>query len=137
MDNIIDKSENQTYIYTLLVSMFLLSGISKLFNFNGVVDSLKQKIQYALPDDLYKLAIVIVILLEVIAPILIINYSINGTYKNETYYSVIGLIIFTIVATIIYHFPDFTNYKKSLPFWANVSLLGGLLLLAKTIKYNV
>ena len=136
IDNIIEKSENQTTIYTLLVGMFLISGVNKIFNFNGAVDSLKQKIQYELSDNLYKLAIVVVILLEIIAPILIINYSMNGTHKKEAYYSAISLIIFTIVATIIYHFPDFTNYKKSLAFWANVSLLGGLLLLAKTIKYN-
>jgi uncharacterized membrane protein YphA (DoxX/SURF4 family) len=133
IDNIIEKSENQKYIYTLLLGMFIISGINKIFTFNGAVDSLKQKLQYELSDNLYKLAIVIVILLEIIAPILVINYSINGTYKRESYYSVICLIIFTIVATIIYHFPDFTNYRKSVAFWANVSLLGGLLLLAKNI----
>lgn len=133
IENIINKSENQPFIYTLLVAMFIISGINKIFNFNGAVDNLKQKIQYELSDNLYKLAIVIVILLEIIAPILVINYSINGKYKRESYYSVIGLIIFTILATIIYHFPDFTNYRKSIAFWANVSLLGGLLLLAKHI----
>lgn len=133
IDNIIEKSENQKYIYTLLLGMFIISGINKIFTFNGAVDSLKKKLQYELSDNLYKLAIVIVILLEIIAPILVINYSINGTYKRESYYSVICLIIFTIVATIIYHFPDFTNYRKSVAFWANVSLLGGLLLLAKNI----
>lgn len=136
IDNIIEKSENQIIIYILLLGMFVISGINKVLNFNGAAESLKQKIQYGLSDSLYKLAIVIVILLEIIAPILIINYAINNTYKKEAYYSALSLIIFTILATIIYHFPDFTNYKKSLPFWANMSLLGGLLLLAKTIKYN-
>lgn len=134
-----DKSliDNQGVITTLLVLMFLLSGINKIYTFGDTVNSLKQKVQYNFSDELYKLAILIVIALEIIAPIIVIYYSITGKRRTEAYYSVIGLIAFTIIATIIYHFPDFLNYKKSIPFWANISLLGGLLLLLKTtIKEN-
>lgn len=134
-----DKSliDNQGVITTLLVLMFLLSGINKIYTFGDTVNSLKQKVQYNFSDELYKLAILIVIALEIIAPIIVIYYSITGKRRTEAYYSVIGLIAFTIIATIIYHFPDFSNYKKSIPFWANISLLGGLLLLLKTtIKEN-
>ncbi|NDE91588.1 MAG: DoxX family protein, partial [Alphaproteobacteria bacterium] len=59
-----------------------------------------------------------------------------GQYKNEAYLSSIVLIVFTILATLLYHFPDFTNYKKSIPFWANISLIGGLLLIVKIIEQN-
>lgn len=136
MSNITETLENKLMISTLLVIMFLLSGINKLSGFSSVVDSLKQKVQYDMSDNLYNLAIVIVILIEIVAPVIIIYYAFTGNYKQEAYYSVIALIIFTVLATLLYHFPDFSNYKKSIPFWANVSLLGGLLLLSKMIKYE-
>jgi uncharacterized membrane protein YphA (DoxX/SURF4 family) len=100
--------------------------------FNKTVDSLKQRIK--LPEMIYKLAIIVVIMIEIIAPIIIINYFMTKQYKNYAYYSTLTLIGFTVLATIIYHPPDFTNYYKSVAFWANVSLIGGLLFLAKEIK---
>lgn len=129
--------ENQIVITILLVSMFLLSGINKIYTFNDVVNGLKQKMQYDFSENLYKVAIGIVIILEIIAPLIIIYYSITGKRRDEAYYSVIALIIFTILATLMYHFPDLYNYKKSIPFWANISLIGGLLLLLKTTKEQV
>jgi uncharacterized membrane protein YphA (DoxX/SURF4 family) len=137
MLNIINNIENKTVIVSLLVLMFLVSGISKIFTFDTVVDNLKQKMLYNIASEFYKLVILIVILLEIIAPIIIIYYTMTGNNKREAYYSVIGLCIFTILATLIYHFPDINNYKKSLPFWANMSLLGGLFLLAKNINNNM
>lgn len=125
--------ENDILIVVLLVIMFFISGINKLFNFNGVVTGLKDKLNYNIPDYIYNLIIVIVILLEIIAPVLIVYYIATKKYRKLAYYSVISLVIFTILATFFYHFPDFSNYKKSLAFWSNISLLGGLLLLAKVI----
>jgi uncharacterized membrane protein YphA (DoxX/SURF4 family) len=129
--------ENKTIITILLTIMFIISGINKIYTFDETVNSLEQKLEYNINLDFFKFVIFIVILLEIIAPIIIINYAFTGKYKKEAYYSVIALIIFTILATLIYHFPNFTNYKKSLGFWANMSLLGGLLLLAKSINLNV
>lgn len=132
----LEELERPKITFTLLVIMFLISGINKIITFDDTVVSLKQKVNYDFSDNLYKFVIILVILLEIIAPIIIIRHAIKNDYKKEAYYSVIGLIIFTIVATVLYHFPDFTNYKKSIPFWANVSLIGGLLLLANTIKLS-
>lgn len=129
IDKLIDKSEKLAII--LLVLMFLLSGINKIFLVNETVSSLQGKLPYL---GFHNLIIVAVILLEIILSIIIIYYAISGNNKREAYYSVIGLIIFTLLATFIYHPPDFTNYKRSIPFWANISLLGGLLLLTKIIK---
>jgi uncharacterized membrane protein YphA (DoxX/SURF4 family) len=134
MTDITDIIENKSLIATLLVVMFLLSGVNKFSGFNSVVESLKQKLQFDMSNELYNLAIVIVILIEIIAPLVIVYYTFTGNYKEQAYYSVVALIVFTILATFIYHFPDFSNYKKSIPFWANISLLGGLLLLAKMVK---
>jgi uncharacterized membrane protein YphA (DoxX/SURF4 family) len=136
MLNIINNIENKTVIVSLLVLMFVVSGISKIFTFDTVVENLKQKMLYNIASEFYKLVIVMVILVEIIAPIVIIYYSITGNNKREAYYSVISLCIFTVLATLIYHLPDIKNYKKSIAFWANMSLLGGLFLLAKTIKNN-
>lgn len=126
--------ENNTIIALLVVLMFILSGIGKLYDFEMTVESLKNKVPLNLSQVFHELGIYIVILLEILAPIIIIYSVFTGLYKNEAYYSVIALIVFTIVATLIYHPPNFGSYKKSIPFLANVSLLGGLLLLAKMIK---
>lgn len=126
--------EEEVFIIVLLVIMFLISGINKMYNFSDTVMGLKQKINYDMSNEIYNLIIVIVILIEIIAPVIIIYYGVTKTYKMTAYYSVITLVIFTILATVLYHFPDFSNYKRSLGFWANISLLGGLLLLAKVIK---
>ena len=126
--------EREVFIIVLLVIMFLISGINKMYNFSDTVMGLKQKINYDMSNEIYNLIIVIVILIEIIAPVIIIYYGVTKTYKMTAYYSVITLVIFTILATVLYHFPDFSNYKRSLGFWANISLLGGLLLLAKVIK---
>jgi uncharacterized membrane protein YphA (DoxX/SURF4 family) len=124
--------EDNILMSILLLSMFVLSGGQKVGTFNKTVDSLKQRIK--LPEMIYKLAIIVVIMIEIIAPIIIINYFMTKQYKNYAYYSTLTLIGFTVLATIIYHPPDFTNYYKSVAFWANVSLIGGLLFLAKEIK---
>jgi len=124
---------DQVMIYGLIVVMFFVSGVNKINTFDGTAESLRQKLGYEIP---YRIVIAAVIALEIIAPCLILYYAVTGKRKVEAYYSAIALIIFTVWATLIYHFPDFSNYKKSLAFWANVSLVGGLWLMAKTIKSN-
>jgi uncharacterized membrane protein YphA (DoxX/SURF4 family) len=125
--------ENPIFVSVFLLSMFFVSGIDKIFSFQETVDSLTNKIPFEISSILVNLVIVFVILLEIIAPLLIIYYFISGNYKKYAYYSVISLCIFTILATILYHPPKFP-YKKSLGFWANMTLVGGLLLLAKCIN---
>ena len=126
--------ENPIFISAFLLSMFFVSGINKIFSFQETVDSLTNKIPFEIFSNLViNLVIMLVILLEIIAPLLIIYYFISGNYKKYAYYSVVSLSIFTILATILYHPPKF-SYKKSLGFWSNMTLFGGLLLLAKFIN---
>lgn len=96
---------------SLLVIMFLLSGINKIYTFNDSVNSLQQKLSF-MENKLVSIIIIIVILLEILAPSFIIYNFVTGKNKAWAYYSVIGLIVFTILATIIYHPPDFSNYKS-------------------------
>jgi Ni/Fe-hydrogenase subunit HybB-like protein len=134
--NLINKMGDPKVSFTLIVLMFLMSGINKVYTFDTVVVGLKQKIQYDLPIVFYNIVIAIVVLLEIIAPIIIINYAVTGSNKQWAYYSTIGLILFTILTTIIYHPPYCSNYTKCIPFWANISLIGGLSLLAKNIQVS-
>lgn len=118
---------------SLITAMFFLSGFHKLINFDKTVNNFKEKLSYALNinENIYKFIIAFVVLLEILAPVIIVYYYITGKFKQFSNYAVYGLIIFTILATLLYHPLNINNYYKSIPFWANISLIGGLLLLIK------
>jgi uncharacterized membrane protein YphA (DoxX/SURF4 family) len=137
MESLYYLTDNAILSSSLLLSMFFLSGIQKVYKFPNTVDNLRGKIGLNLPDAVYQLLIVLVILLEIMAPVIILYFLFTNQMKQIAYYAALGLVLFTIVATILYHPPVFMNYYKSLPFWANVSLTGGLLLLAKHIKSKI
>ena len=118
----------------LLTSMFFLSGFNKINKFTKTVENLQSKMNMNINENIYKLIIVLVVILEILAPIIIVYYYITGKYRLYTNYAVYGLIIFTILTTILYHPLYINDYFKSIPFWANLSLIGGLLLLVKDIN---
>ena len=115
-------------ISTIYITLlFFISGFHKIKDFMNVVKGFMTKT--ALPLSLAKLIISGVILLEIVAPLIIALYSYNANPNLYTYtkLSLLGLIVFTILATLLYHFPPFgTNYYS---FMSNLSTLGGLLLL--------
>jgi uncharacterized membrane protein YphA (DoxX/SURF4 family) len=118
----------------LLTTMFFLSGFHKIITYTKTVDNFRGKININVNEQIYHLVILLVILLEILAPVIIVYHYITEEYSSYSNYAVISLIVFTILATLLYHPLDMTNYYKSIPFWANISLIGGLLLL---IKENV
>jgi len=113
----------------LLTAMFVLSGFQKIITYAKTVDNFKGKMNVNVNTKIYHLVILLVILLEILAPVIIIYHCITGEYSSYSNYAIVSLIIFTILATLLYHPLDITNYYKSIPFWANISLIGGLLLL--------
>jgi uncharacterized membrane protein YphA (DoxX/SURF4 family) len=117
----------------LLLCMFVMSGINKMLTFDKTVKNVQGKLNVT--ETISKLGVYLVILLEILAPLIIMYYIIFDKYKTYALYSVFGLIIFTIVVTMIYH-PPKINYYDSIAFWANVSLLGGLLLLKSRLTIN-
>jgi uncharacterized membrane protein YphA (DoxX/SURF4 family) len=119
-------------IASLLLIMFSMSGYHKTQTLQKTIENVKNKLNTT--ENFATLGVYLVILLEILAPIIIIYHLVTRKYKNYAVYSIWSLIIFTIVVTIIYHPPDFSNYYKSIPFWANISLLGGLLLLEKSLN---
>lgn len=115
-------------ISTIYITLlFFISGFHKIKDFMNVVKGFMNKT--SIPLSLAKIIISGVILLEIVAPFIIALYSYNANPKLYMYtkLSLLGLIIFTILATLIYHFPPFgSNYYS---FMSNLSTLGGLLLL--------
>lgn len=107
----------------VMLIMFFTSGIDKVLNFNNTVEGFMKKVPIA-TRFMAIIAILSAIVIEIFAPILI-NY---GHFYNK-YLAALGLgslIIFTILATIIYHFPPFG--KHYYPFMSNLTTFGGLLL---------
>ncbi|ARF12160.1 hypothetical protein Klosneuvirus_3_295 [Klosneuvirus KNV1] len=104
----------------LLVSLFIISGIySLIYKFDDFSNAVISK---GIP-----LAILIafaVLLFKIIAGLVIL------LSKNEQYtkISVICLIIFTTIATILFHNP-FTDKSQFNNMLKNVAVIGGLLLL--------
>jgi uncharacterized membrane protein YphA (DoxX/SURF4 family) len=119
---------NLVLISTIYITLlFFISGFHKIKDFMNVVKGFMNKTK--VPLSLSKIIISGVILLEIVAPFIIALYSYNANPKLYTYtkLSLLGLIIFTILATLLYHFPPFgSNYYS---FMSNLSTLGGLLLL--------
>ena len=119
---------NLILISTIYITLlFFLSGFNKINNFTTTVQGLMKKTTF--PLLLSKIIISCVILLEIVAPFIISLYSYNSNPKLYTYtkLSLIGLMVFIILATVIYHFPPFgSNYYSVM---SNLSTLGGLLLL--------
>jgi len=119
---------NLVLISTIYITLlFFVSGFEKIKDFMKVVKGFMNKT--ALPLSLAKIIIIGAILLEIAAPFIIALYSYNANPKLYTYakLSILGLILFTILATLIYHFPPTgSNYYS---FMSNLSTLGGLLLL--------
>lgn len=121
---------NKLFIDTfLIILIFLLSGYDKIFNVNSLAIGLQKKIGFNLPLIFFIIVIIAVILLEIIGSLTILYsaYVNKNEYKKYAKYSVIGLIIFTVLATILYHMPPYGSEYYS--FIKNVSIIGGLSLL--------
>ena len=117
-----------TFFSALLTSQFFLGGVNKIRGFGKTVTGLQQRFNHNLPGWFYQFVIMGVILLEIIAPIMVVLTTMRKVKKEYGILSLLLLAIFTILATYLYHFPPvgFTFY----PFISNVSAIGGLLSLA-------
>lgn len=113
----------------LILLMYFLAGISKVMNFSETVKGFENMFFIKnLPTIFYNLAIIGVVLLEIFAPIMIMFSLYTNTFSEYAYYSSIGLAIFTILATLIYHFPP--NGSQYYTFMKNLTATGSLMLLS-------
>ncbi len=118
------------YPSILITLLFFLSGIDKIYTFSKTTMDFADKINISLL--LSKLIISGVILLEIIAPIIIISYTFTGLFNLLALFkiAVISLIVFTIMATAMYHNP-FKSKKNYYEFITHLSIIGGLFALYK------
>jgi len=119
----------QKYIFlavVLITLLFTLSGLKKIQDINGTAKFLQDKVKINIDFNLYKLAIIGVIILQIFGPLVILYYLYTKSYKKYAMLSVNLLILFTIVATIIFHFPPIG--KEYYSFMSNLSTIGGLML---------
>jgi len=119
-----------------LLLMFFISGVNKCFKFDDTVTSVKSRIPMLTNNTLASIVIVMVILLELVAPVVIWTFGFSKMMgnttpllKNASVVASILLIIFTIIATLVYHPLNFNaSYMKNVAFFANTSVTGGLML---------
>jgi uncharacterized membrane protein YphA (DoxX/SURF4 family) len=116
-------------VTTILNSMFFLSGIDKVLHFGKVVTGLTARVD-GLPKVLAQLMIFAAITIELLAPVVVAKACLTSdrSWDKWAAYSSLALIAFTVLATLIYHFPPFTS-AKYYPFMSNLSAVGGLSLM--------
>lgn len=127
----------------LITLMYFLSGIEKANSIDNTAKMLQSQLikklsTIKLDFSFYQLCIILVVLLEILGPLLIVGHFINkkknvlnNQYKKLLKYltklSIIFLIIFTILATYLFHYP--LEGREYYAFLSNTSVCGGLLLL--------
>jgi len=112
----------------LITLLFFLSGIEKISMFAQSTGKFAKKFSISL--TLAQFIISCVIVLEIVAPAIIAAYLLTRSFTLVPFFklSIIGLSLFTILATVLYHNP-LKNKEKYYAFMSNVSTLGGLMAL--------
>lgn len=115
--------------------MFFSSGIYKLLDIENTAEGFLEKLDNKgitfINLNFAKIIIFTAALLQIVSPSLIIYASLNpNKFKMLGIYSSLSLVIFTVFATLLYHFPPYGAIYY--PFISNVTTAGALLL----ISYN-
>ena len=116
------------FMLSLMVLMlFISSGFQKLFSVTDTAKVLQSKIG-GVPLPLYVLAILAVIFIELAGSGVVLYASVKGSSYAKL--SIIGLIVFTVLATLLFHMNEQSQLLK------NISVIGGLLLLYDRFSLN-
>jgi uncharacterized membrane protein YphA (DoxX/SURF4 family) len=116
----------------LITFMYFISGFSKINNFTQVSVDFANKLRLA--DSLMfisKFIILLVILLEILGPVFIVTHNLvdHNSWKNLARISSLALAAFTVLATVLYHFPPTGNNYR--PFLSNLVAVGAFLVLSR------
>lgn len=116
-------------ISTILISLiYVKAGFSKINNFTSTVKGLKEMFPLkSLPNKFYELAILLVIVIEIVAPLILILSNFVPILFNAARIAIYSLIIFTILATLLYHSNE---GLMKLIFDKNLAIIGGLMAMA-------
>lgn len=131
---------------TVLTTMFFVSGVDKVSNFNKVVDGLRVRVGPSLPTIVAQLMILGAIAIELLAPPMTVYAALRRSLRIDRWgaYASLALIVFTVLATLVYHFPPVDIFqfppvvdsKKYYPFMSNLATSGGLYLLYRVFATN-
>ena len=97
-----------------LSAIFLVEGISKIFNYESTVEYMEN---FSIPDYLAIPAIIVEILFPLL---LVVGY--------QTKISALILAIFTLTTALIFH-TDFSNQMQLISFLKNFAIAGGFLII--------
>ena len=120
-------------LFSVIVYMFFASGFHKLMSITETSVGLqKRMVNFGIEFiniDAYKLIIVLAAIWEIVAPIVLVYSGMNITKnKKEGIISSLSLVVYTVLATLIYHFPPVGALYY--PFISNLTTIGALLLVA-------
>ena len=116
--------KNLFYIFCLGL-LFVVAGIRKIFNFLPTSLGLSTKTIFSIfPTIIHKVIIMAVIAIEVLGPLGMLYGLYNNEYSHIGKLSCISLMIFTCLASIIYHNPIDPSQRTA--FLKNLSIIGGL-----------
>ena len=110
-------------VSTLLILMFILSGISKVFTL-GKSESSRLSKKLSINENLGQLIVFFAGVWEIISCIILL-YGIWTFNQTLIYYGSLSLVIFTIIATLIFYVFPF----KHLPVLSNLTTMCALILL--------
>lgn len=110
-------------VSTLLILMFILSGISKIFTL-GKSESSRLSKKLSINENFGQLIVFFAGVWEIISCIILL-YGIWTFNQTLIYYGSLSLVIFTIIATLIFYVFPF----KHLPVLSNLTTICALILL--------
>jgi len=113
-------------IFTICLVMFPLSAIDKIFNFKKSSDRLVKNLPM-LNRTMSDILIICAIVLQLVAPLLIMYSIITKKAKTIGMISSVLLALFTIAATLIFYMPPTGNKYYAL--LGNTTTLGCMLLI--------
>nr|WRJ70084.1 hypothetical protein TetV2_00639 [Oceanusvirus sp.] len=115
--------------------MYFLSGIEKLPKLAKVADGLRKRTFPDMPLAPFVVAVTCSSLLITVCPPVVV-YASTLPYGDPKrmwgVYAAYALVAFTVVATLVYHFPP--TGATYYPFISNVTAVGGLMLVAWVLR---
>jgi hypothetical protein len=114
-------------IFIIMISLlYLSSAFNKITNFTKVATGLKNKLNSSIlfnwiPFDISYIALTFALILLLVGPCLLL-YGVYNDINKYIKYGIIILLVFLVLATIIYH--PITDTKERWDMLKNLSLIG-------------
>ncbi len=116
------------FLIILISLLYVYSAFNKITDFTNIATGLKNKLDSSIlfnwvPFDLSYIGLLFAIILLVLGPGLLL-YGVYNEMTKYIKYGIILLLIFLILATIIYH--PITDSNERYSMLKNISLMGSL-----------